>query len=158
MNEIRIKSVEPIKIASIRRSFHSSKFDEELTDMWEKVNEHIDKMGGKRTIPCMMLYHKGWGDMDSTSILEVEVVEPITKSFPESDTVKVYELPAIEKMVCIVHKGPFSTISGTFEALYDWIGQNGYKISGPLREIYHKGEWITENTEEYITELQVPIE
>lgn len=158
MNEITIKSVEPIKIASIRRSFHSSNFDEELTDMWAKVNEHIDKMGGKRTIPCMMLYHKGWGDMDSTSILEVEVVEPITRSFPESDTVKVYVLPAIERMVCIVHKGPFSTIPGTFEALYEWIGKNGYKISGPLREIYHKGEWITENSEEYITELQVPIE
>ena len=158
MNEITIKRVEPILTASIRRNFHSSRFDEELTDMWEKVNEHIDKMGGKRTIPCMMLYHRGWGDMDSTSTLEVEVVEPITKSFPESDIVKVYELPAVDKMVCVVHKGSFSTISGTYEALYDWIRQNEYKISGPLREIYHKGEWATDKPEEYITELQVPIE
>lgn len=158
MNEITIKSVEPIRIASIRRSFHSSRFDEELTDMWAKVNEHIDEMGGKRTIPCMMLYHKGWIDLDSTSTLEVEVVEPITKSFSESDMVKVYELPAEEKVACIVHKGPFSTISGTYEALYDWIKQNGYIMCGPLREIYHKGEWVTDNPEEYITELQVPIE
>ena len=158
MNEITIKSVEPILIASIRRSFHSDRFDEELTDMWAKVNEHIDKMGGRRTIPCMMIYHRGWGDLDSTSTLEVEVVEPITKNLLESDTVKVYELPAFTKMVCIVHKGPFSTISGTYEALYDWIRQNEYKICGPLREIYHKGEWITDNQEEYITELQIPIE
>ncbi len=158
MNEITIKSVEPIRIASIRKSFHSSRFDDELTDMWAKVNEHIDKMGGKRTIPCMMLYHRGWGDLDSTSTLEVEVVEPITKSFAESDTVKVYELPAVERMVCIVHQGPFSTIPKTYETLYDWIRQNGYKMCGPIREIYHKGEWITDNQEEYITELQVPIE
>jgi effector-binding domain-containing protein len=158
MNEITIKSVEPILIASIRRSFHSNQFDEELTDMWAKVNEHIDKMGGRRTIPCMMLYHRGWGDLDSTSTLEVEVVEPITKNLLESDMVKVYELPALTKMVCIVHKGSFSTISGTYEAIYDWIRQNGYKICGPLREIYHKGEWITEDPEEYITELQIPIE
>jgi effector-binding domain-containing protein len=106
----------------------------------------------------MMLYHRGWGDLDSTSTLEVEVVEPITKNLLESDTVKVYELPALTKMVCIVHKGPFSTISGTYQALYDWIRQNGYKICGPLREIYHKGEWITDNQEEYITELQIPID
>ncbi len=157
MNEITIKSVEAIKIASLRRSFHSSKFDEELTDMWEKVNVHIDKMGGKRTIPCMMLYHRAWSDLDSTSTLEVEVVEPITKSIPESAEIKVYELPAVEKMVCLVHKGPFTTISGAYEALYDWIRQNGYKMCGPLREIYHKGEWITDDAEEYITELQVPI-
>ncbi len=158
MNEITIKSVEPIRIASIRRSFHSSKFDEELTDMWTKVNEYIDKMKGRRTIPCMMLYHTGWSEMDSTETLDVEVVEPISVSFAGNDQVKVYELPTVEKMVCIVHKGPFSTISGTYEALYDWIRQNGYKISGPLREIYHKGEWITDDPEEYITELQVPIE
>jgi effector-binding domain-containing protein len=158
VNEITIKSVEPIQVASIRRSFHSSCFDEELTDLWAKVNEHIDKFGGKRTIPCMMMYHIGWGDMDSSSTIEVEVVEPITKSFPESDIVKVYKLASIEKMVCIVHKGPFSTIAGTYNALYDWIRQNGYKKCGPLREIYHKGEWITDNQDEYITELQVPIE
>lgn len=158
MNEITIKSVEPIRIASIRRSFHSSRFDEELTDMWAKVNEYIDKMKGKRTIPCMMLYHIGWSDMDSSEMLEVEVVEPITLSFAGNDQVKVYELTSVEKMVCIVHKGPFSTIAGTYKALYDWIRQNNYKISGPLREIYHKGEWITDDPQEYITELQVPIE
>jgi effector-binding domain-containing protein len=158
MNEITIKNVEPIMIASIRRSFHSSRFDEELTKMWAEVNEYIDKKGGKRTIPCMMLYYTGWSEMDSTSNLDVEVVEPITKSLQEGDMVKVYELPAVEKMVCIVHMGPFSTISKTYEALYDWIRQNNYKRSGPLREIYHKGEWVTDNQEEYITELQVPIE
>ena len=158
MNEITIKSVEPIRIASIRRSFHSSRFDEELTDMWAKVNEYIDKMKGRRTIPCMMLYHVGWSDMDATSMLDVEVVEPITMNFAGNEPVKVHELAEVEKMVCIVHKGPFTTISGTYEALYDWIRQNGYKIIGPLREIYHKGEWITDDPEDYIRELQVPIE
>ncbi len=158
MNEITIKKVEPILIASIRRSFHSSKFDDELTSMWSEVNEYIDKKGGKRTIPCMMLYHKGWWDLDSSSILEVEVSEPVTKSFPGNEAVKVYELPEAERMVCIVHKGPFSTIGKTNEALYGWIKQNNYTVSGPLREIYHKGEWMTEDPEEYITELQIPIE
>ncbi len=158
MNEITIKSVEAIRIASIRRCFPSSDFDKELTVMWEEVNVYIDKMSGKRTIPCMMLYHIGWSDMGPNSTLEVEVVEPVVKNFHGSDMVKVYELPAVDKMVCIMHKGPFSTISKTYEALYDWIKQNGYVTCGPLREIYHKGEWSTDQPEEYITELQVPIE
>lgn len=158
MNEITIKSIEPIRMASIRRSFPSNRFDEELTDMWAQVNEYIDRMNGKRTVPCMMLYHIGWADMDSTSTLEVEVVEPITKSFPGNEEIKVYELPAVERMVCIVHQGPFSTIGKTFEALYEWIKQNGFQKCGPIREIYHKGEWATDNPEEYITELQIPVE
>ncbi|MHB8130406.1 MAG: MerR family transcriptional regulator [Mobilitalea sp.] len=158
MNEITIKRVEPILMATIRENFHSSKFDEELTTMWSEVNEYINSKGGKRTIPCMMLYHTGWGDMDSTSTLEVEVSEPITKSFEGNEKVKVYELAAEEKMACIVHKGPFSTIYKTNEALFTWIKQNGYVRKGPMREIYHKGDWATSDLEEYITELQIPIE
>lgn len=158
MNEITIKRVEPILMATIRKAFLSSHFDEELTTMWGKVNEYIDLKGGKRSVPCMMLYHTGWWDMDETSILDVEVSEPITKSFQGNELVTVYELPAVERMVCIIHKGPFSTIAKTNEALFDWIKRNGYKRIGPIREIYHKGEWITEDPEEYITELQIPIE
>jgi effector-binding domain-containing protein len=96
--------------------------------------------------------------MGESSILDVEVVEPITKSFPGDDRVKVYELPTEEKVACIVHKGPFSTISQTNEALFSWINNNGYKKKGPMREIYHKGEWATSDPEEYITEIQIPIE
>ncbi len=158
MNEITIKKVEPILIASIRKAFHKSEFDNELETMWADVNQYIDVKGGKRTIPCMMLYHTGWWDMDDTGILDVEVVEPITKAFQGSENVFVYELPSIEKMVCIVHKGPFSTMGKTCDALFAWIKQNGYKIGGAIREIYHKGDWVTDNQEEYITEMQVPIE
>lgn len=158
MNEITIKRVEPILIASIRKAFHKNKFDEELETMWAKVNEYIDSKGGKRTIPCMMIYHLGWWELDETSNLEVEIVEPITKSFEGDNVVSIYELPAVEKMVCIIHKGPFSTIHKTNAALFDWISQNGYKKNGPIREIYHKGEWATKDTNEYITELQVSIE
>ncbi|HKL80555.1 MAG TPA: MerR family transcriptional regulator [Mobilitalea sp.] len=158
MNEITIKRVEPILIASIRKEFHNSRFDEELTEMWEKVNEYIDLKGGKRTIPCMMLYHTGWADMNESAALNVEVIEPITKSFPSNELVSVYELPAVERMVCIIHKGPFTTIAKTNDALFEWIKQNDYRKNGPMREIYHKGEWLTEDPTEYITELQVPIE
>ena len=157
MNEITIKKVEPILMATIRKSFPSSKFDEELETMWGEVNDYIEEQGGKRTIPCMMLYHINWNEMDETKTLDVEVSEPITKSFQGNDKVKVYELAAVEKMACIVHKGPFSTIYKANEALFEWIKQNGYKKNGPLREIYHKGDWATSDPEEYITEIQIPV-
>ena len=73
----------------------------------------------------------------------MEVVEPITKSFQRVN-VKVYELPVVEKMACIVHNGSFTTIGKTYETMYKWISENKYSIFGPIREIYHKGEWATE--------------
>ena len=157
MNEITIKSIEPILIASIRKTFHKSKFDEELTTMWKEVNDYIDLKGGKRTLPCMMIYHIGWGEMDSSETLEVEVVEPVTKKIEGNEVVKVYELATVEKMACVIHKGSFTTIDKSSKALFNWIKQNGYTKIGPMKEIYHKGEWMTSDPEEYVTEIQVAI-
>ncbi len=157
MNEIAVKSVEPILAASVRKSFHKSRFDEELETMWHDVNECITKSGGKRTIPCMMIYHTGWWNLGADEQLDVEVVEPITSSIAGDETVKISTLPAVEKMACIVHTGPFDTMWKTSESLFAWIKENGYKVSGPVREIYHKGEWSTDDPNEYVTELQVPV-
>jgi len=162
MNEISIKKVEPIFAASIRKSFSKDRFDEELEIMWSDVNRHIDKKGGRRTIPCMMIYYTGWVDLvnwtdTGEQPLDVEVVEPMIRPIEGNKIVRVYELPAVQKMACIVHKGPFTSISKTNEMLYDWIKNNGYIAVGTLREIYHKGEWATDNPDEYITELQVPL-
>ncbi len=162
MNEIAIKRVEPILVASIRKTFGKEKFDEELGAMWAGVNKYIDAKGGKRTVPCLMLYHKGWVDLQTwedtgAAPLDVEVAEPLTKPLEGDETVCVHPLPAVEKMACIIHKGAFSTIAKTNEALFDWIKQNGYSVNGALREIYHKGDWATDDEEEYVTELQVPL-
>lgn len=163
MNKVSIKKVEPILIASVRKVFNKNGFDENLEKMWPTVNEYIDKKGVKRTIPCLMLYHSGWWDMKQLNVmydeqnLDCEVAEPVTKSFDGNDEVKVYELPQIEKMACIVHNGPFSTMSKTCDTLFEWMKQNNYLADGPIREIYHKGEWVTDNPDEYITEMQIPI-
>lgn len=156
MNEISIKKIEPILGASLRGVFLKNgeeDFDSFCENLWSDLNKHIDKMGGKRTIPCMTIYHE-----NSDVKFDMEAIEPITKEIKEGDVVKVYELPAVEKMACIVHKGPFSTIGKTYGILFDWISNNGYLKCGPAREIYHKGEWATDDVNEYITELQCPIE
>ncbi len=163
MNDITIKRVEPILVASLRRTIAKSSFDESLSEMWPKLNQCIDDNGIKKTIPCMMLYHAGWWDIGELLLhydeatLDLEVAEPVTRSFANDGEVQVYTLPPVEKMASIVHKGPFSTIPGTCDRLFDWMKHNHYVADGPMREIYHKGDWMTDDPEEFITELQVPI-
>jgi len=163
MSEITVKKVEPILIASMRKTFPKKGFDENLEKMWPAVNKCIDENGVKRTIPCLMLYHSGWWDLKQWNVmyddqnLDVEVAEPVTKHFEGNGEVKVYELPRVEKMGCIVHHGPFSTISKTCDALFAWLKENNYHADGPIREIYHKGDWATDNPDEYITEIQIPL-
>jgi len=149
-------TVESILIASTRKNINKGDF--EITgNMWSVVNSLIDKAEIRRTTPCMILFYNSTWNFEISESWDIEVAEPVTKWVANNDTVKVYELPAVDKMACVVHHGSFNTIGETYKAINQWIEKNNYKISGPVREIYHKGEWVTNNPEEYITELQFPL-
>ena len=156
MNEITIKRVEPILIASTRKKINKGDF-KESDKMWANVNSFIDKAETKRTIPCMILFYNSTWNWKTSKSWDIEVAEPVTKCVADNNIVKVYELPAVDKMACVVHQGSFNTIGETYKAINQWIEKNNYKIDGPVREIYHKGEWETNNPEEYVTELQFPL-
>lgn len=156
MNEITIKRVEPILVVSTRNEIKKGEIQSQ-SKMWADVNDFISKNKLQQTIPCMSLFHNGTWDWDATEKWDIEVAEPITKAVDGDGIVNVRELPQTEKMACIVHNGSLSTICETYKAIAQWIEQNNYSICGPVREIYHVGEWKTSNEDEYITELQFPI-
>lgn len=121
MNDISIKHVNSILVASVRKSVKkkdSETFDNFCEELWSAVNQHIDRMNSRRTIPCLTIYHGGLFIDTDSSYIDMEVVEPITKVIPESDEVKVYELPKVEKMASIVHTGPFTAIEETCNSMY----------------------------------------
>ena len=156
MNEITIKRVEPILVVSARNVIGKGEFQAE-SKMWADVNTFITKNKLQQSIPCMALYHNGTWNWDATETWDVEVAEPITKTIAGNEKISVRELPLTERMACIVHNGPLSSIGESYKAIAQWIKQNNYVISGPVREIYHVGEWATSNEEEYVTELQFPL-
>lgn len=156
LNEITLKRVEPILVASTRKNIGKCDFDEN-GKMWELVNNFIDKAETKRTIPCMTLFYNSTWNFEKAKSWDIEVVEPITSYVSDNEIIKVYELPAVEKMASVVHHGSLDKIGETYKAISEWIKENNYRIDGPVREIYHKGDWATNNSEEYVTEIQFPL-
>jgi effector-binding domain-containing protein len=58
-----------------------------------------------------------------------------------------------------VHHGPFITIGEAYEALIKWIGENGYHVVGPGREVYlREAEKGNQNDPGTVTEIQFPVE
>ncbi len=67
----------------------------------------------------------------------------------------VQEIPAGE-VVYAVLKGPYEKIAKEYPFMYKWIEEKGYKMHGPLMEVYLKaGPGIL--SEELVTEVQIPI-
>jgi effector-binding domain-containing protein len=73
---------------------------------------------------------------------------------PDSDTVSVVELPQVT-VASVVHQGSMESFGSTFVALFRWIEDSGYQVSGQSRELYH--EWHEDDPSRHITELQMPI-
>jgi len=74
------------------------------------------------------------------------------------ETFKLRELPAIEAVASYMHQGDYDTLGEKYLFLQWWAVENGYKLSGVWRFVWHQGPMHDVDPSEYLTELQHPIE
>jgi effector-binding domain-containing protein len=82
----------------------------------------------------------------------------LKQSVAANGRVKVYELPEAS-VASIIHNGAYSRLSEAYDAVLRWIEANGYRIAGPIRELYLKSSQpVRQDDESYVTEIQVPVQ
>ncbi len=104
---------------------------------------------------CVALWHDGeYKEHDVDAEAGVYLKQPV----PAKGRVTVRELPAA-KVASIIHNGAYNRLSEAYDGIMRWIEANGYKIAGPVRELYLKSSQpVRQDDESYVTEIQVPIE
>jgi len=75
----------------------------------------------------------------------------------ENDIIKFREIPETT-VLSIFHKGPYETIGEAYSYLMNYAEQNGYKVNGLTRECYIDGIWNKEDSKDWLTEIQLPVE
>jgi effector-binding domain-containing protein len=89
-----------------------------------------------------------------------ELWAPVAGGFadaePDEQGVGVKRVPA-QSVASVMYKGPYDGIGLTYERLFGWIGQQGYRVAGPPRELYYSDP-AEIPPEEYLTEVQIPVE
>lgn len=149
--DVVLKQLESRRVAAVRGIIPDYS---KQHDLWIELNGHLQKHNAKVIAPCRAIYYdQGHKESD----VDIEVMSCIASDVPETDRVKVKDLPLVENAACVVHKGSYENICMAYNALIKWIEENGYRISAPNRELYLEGEWSTQNIEEYITEIQIPV-
>ena len=83
--------------------------------------------------------------------------EAVTSFGKENDHIKFKTLPEV-RVLSIYHRGPYSNIGEAYAFLMKYSEQNGYTVAGLTRECYIDGIWNKESEEDWLTEIQLPIE
>lgn len=74
-----------------------------------------------------------------------------------SGRLRVYQLPGA-LMACAVHHGAYNRLNQSYETILRWIEANGYRVAGPIRELYLQcAQPVRQDDESYVTEIQVPV-
>lgn len=150
--EVVIKTVEPLTIASVRDTIPTYS---QQGILWRDLEGYLAMQRVRPVGPCFSMYHdEEYREQD----VDAEVCEPVAASLSESKRMRVRSLPG-GQMACAVHRGPYESLGEATEAIIHWIETNGYRITGPEREIYLvPGRNGNQNDPDTVTEVQFPVE
>jgi effector-binding domain-containing protein len=151
---VTLRSIEPVRVAAIHGLVPGI---EKLGDTFDRLFEALEGYVGRHgraAGPHIAIYHDS-GTGPRMVDMSVELAIPFEGSAVSDGEVRVYHLPRVDEMVCVVHRGPFERIGHAYDALLDWVEQNGYRLAGPSREVYLDcGEG---DSSRYTTEVQFPV-
>jgi len=150
--EVVLKKVEAQSVACVRDIIPSYS---QQGALWNELDGYLAMHRVHPSGPCLTIYYdEEYKERD----VDVEVCEPIAGALEETARVRVRPLPPAE-VASAVHRGPYTTLGETIEAVVRWTEANGYRIVGPEREIYlQPGRAGSQTDPETVTEVQFPVE
>lgn len=160
--EVVIKSVEAQTIASCRRVVPDlGAMQAYRCEMYETLYRWLADHALAPAEPELVIYYNAEYDEHD---IDMELGTPIAPqalnaSIPP-EAIVVRELPAVETMASVIHKGDIWEVGQAMVALYSWIGSHGYASQGPYRELHlfwRELEIETEQFRNIVIEMQIPI-
>ena len=89
--------------------------------------------------------------------MRIRYSQAVTKIGIGNERISFRQLPAT-KAICIYHKGAYDRLGEAYAYIYRYAMENGYQITGLHRECYIDGIWNKENVEDWLTEIQLPVQ
>lgn len=161
--DVVVRSVPDVLVASIRTVVPAA---EGIEQLFEEVEEFAATHQLRASAPPLAIYYDAeYRERD----IDLEVAVPVSRVVAGHSRIRVYELPAVPAMACIVHSGSYATLDAASSALFTWIASQGYRVAGAYREVYLRfgvgglklalpGAYLAQESADYLTELQLPVE
>lgn len=89
--------------------------------------------------------------------LKIRYAQAVETEGVSTENIKFTKLEPVEA-VCIYHKGSYENLPTAYHFIMKYIEENHYQIVESPRERYIDGMWNKEQEEDWLTEIQVPVE
>ena len=161
--EVVIKKVEPQLVCAIHdiAATYSSQ-----GPLWRELAIFLTKQNARASAPSLTIYYDTeYREQD----VDLEVATPISAPLKGNGRMTVRQMSG-GTMACLIHQGNYDSISEAYQAIITWIDANGYRISGPNREIYLQcpdngyadptvyTSQTSSDPNVFVTEIQFPVE
>jgi DNA-binding transcriptional MerR regulator len=148
-----IKELPEVIVASMRRIVSS--YNDFFTIL-PSMGDEMGRLGCICAVPeyCFNIYHDGEYKEEN---IDVEICEAVVEAKENSTMVKFKHIASVPQAACVLHKGPYSTLGNAYGAVFKWMEDNGYELSGHPRESYIDGIWNKETEDDWLTEVQFPL-
>ncbi|MBN1179692.1 MAG: GyrI-like domain-containing protein [Anaerolineae bacterium] len=152
--DVVLKAVPPQRVAGIRDVVPTYEGTQSLFDeLTGRLSTHrIEAVPGCQGIA--LFYDREYRERG----IDVEAAVPVAGTLPTLPRVTVHDLPGCESVASAVHQGRYETLPAAYQTLIEWVEANGYTSVAPNRDVYLRGPGSNVPPEEYITEIQFPVE
>ncbi len=137
-------------VLSIRKRTTVGNLPQELGKAYKAIVEYLEEIGEQPLVFAFAAYY----NMDMQD-LDVEMGFPVAKSLPGRGEIKAGEIPA-GKQAFYLHKGPYDAVEPVYNAMMQWIGDNGYIPTGVSYEFYYNGPGEVPESE-LLTKIVFPL-
>ena len=151
--DVIVKKVDPVRVAIVRDVVPTqAEINTTFNRLFDEVMEYIKDTGAGFAGPAILLWYDP-GNMENTP---VAAAMPTNGAVAGNHRVRIEELEGVH-MASTLHRGPFSTLMGAYDAVMRYIEANGYRIAGPSREVNLEYDRHGDPNH-YLTEVQFPVE
>ena len=161
--DVVVREIEPQLVATYREVAPD---DDRIQYMFEELEAYVAQFNARADKPPMSIYHDPEYRDEN---IDAEVVVPLKSAIPATVSIHVREMPRIPTAACVVHTGNYAMVYQAYNALLSWIESNGYRMKGPIREVYLSYSadglgfelpptYLVKESNPFVTELQLEID
>lgn len=152
-NHIRVKELPEVTVAY---QTHEIEQYSEIIEYMPIMGYEMEKVGCQCAMPeyCFTTYMEpGYKEEH----IVIQTCEAVTKLGENTEKLQFRVMECIPEAACIFHKGGYDTLPKSYEQLLNYIEEHGYCISGEIRESYIDGMWNKDDSDDWLTEIQIPV-